>query len=407
MAQFQFQGRSASGDRVEGRLEATSLDNAIAQLHGQRVVPVRVDEVKDTDGRKEGGRFHLFKPKVTLDDLSMFCRQMYALTRAGIPIVQAVSGLAEMSRSEILRDTLLNIASRLRSGASLATAMQEHGTVFSSIFVSLVHVGENTGRLDEAFKRLMQHIELERETRNRVSQALRYPTIVFSAMVIAMGIINLFVIPNFSRVFKKLGQDLPLPTQILMKTSEFTVNYWWVILLVAVAVVLALFSWIKTDAGRMKWDQFKLRIPIIGSILNKIALSRFTRSFAMMAESGVPLVQSLGIVGATLGNRYIESSVGNIRRGVERGDSLARSAAATHMFTPLILQMIAVGEETGSIDKLLHDVSDFYEEEVDFQLKKLADAIEPIVLAFMGVLVLVLALGVFLPMWELGSAMRK
>jgi MSHA biogenesis protein MshG len=306
-----------------------------------------------------------------------------------------------------MREALLNITTRLRSGASLATAMQEHGTIFSSIFVSLVHVGENTGRLDEAFKRLMQHIELERETRNRVSQALRYPSIVFSAMVIAMGIINLFVIPNFSKVFKKLGQDLPLPTQILMKTSEFTVNYWWLILLVAAGGAVAAISYIKTDEGRLRWDMIKLRIPIIGSILNKIALSRFTRSFAMMAESGVPLVQSLGIVGSTLGNRYIESSISSIRRGVERGDSLARSAAATHMFTPLIIQMISVGEETGAIDKLLHDVSDFYEEEVDFQLKKLADAIEPIVLTFMGALVLVLALGVFLPMWELGAAMKK
>lgn len=407
MAQFQYLGRTPTGDKVEGRLEGASLDSVIAQLQSQRIVPVRVQEVKETSSQRTALKIQLRKPKITLDDLSMFCRQMYALTRAGIPIVQAVSGLAEMSRSEVLKEALLAISVRLKSGSSLATAMQEHDKVFSHIFVSLVHVGENTGRLDEAFKRLMQHIELERETRNRISQAFRYPTIVMSAMILAMAIINLFVIPSFSKVFKKLGENLPLPTQILVATSQFTVNYWWVILIVVGIVVAALMSWKKTEQGALKWDQFKLRIPIIGSILNKIALSRFTRSFAMMAESGVPIVQSLGIVGATLGNRYIESSIGNIRRGVERGDSLARSAAATQMFTPLILQMIAVGEETGALDKLLHDVSDFYEEEVDFQLKKLADAIEPIVLVFMGVLVLILALGVFLPMWELGSAMRK
>lgn len=407
MAQFQYLGRTPTGDKVEGRLEGASLDSVVAQLQSQRIIPVRVQEVKDTSVQRNAIKIQLRKPKITLDDLSMFCRQMYALTRAGIPIVQAVTGLAEMSRSEVLKEALLAISVRLKSGSSLATAMQEHDKVFSHIFVSLVHVGENTGRLDEAFKRLMQHIELERETRNRISQAFRYPTIVMSAMILAMAIINLFVIPSFSKVFKKLGENLPLPTQILVATSEFTVNYWWVILIVVGMFVAALMSWKKTEQGGLRWDQFKLRIPIIGSILNKIALSRFTRSFAMMAESGVPIVQSLGIVGATLGNRYIESSIGNIRRGVERGDSLARSAAATQMFTPLILQMIAVGEETGALDKLLHDVSDFYEEEVDFQLKKLADAIEPIVLVFMGVLVLILALGVFLPMWELGSAMRK
>ncbi len=407
MSHFQYQGRTASGDKVEGRIDGGSVDEVIAQLQSQRITPVRVQAVIDKSSQRKSFRIHFRKPKVTLDDLSMFCRQMYALTRAGIPIVQAVSGLAEMSRSELLKDALHAISARLKSGVSLATAMQERSDVFSHIFVSLVHVGENTGRLDEAFKRLMQHIELERETRNRISQAFRYPTIVLSAMVLAMAIINLFVIPSFSKVFRKLGENLPLPTQILVATSQFTVNYWWVILIVTGGVVFALMTWKKTEQGALTWDKFKLRIPIIGDILNKIALSRFTRSFAMMAESGVPIVQSLGIVGATLGNRYIESSIGNIRRGVERGDSLARSAAATHMFTPLILQMIAVGEETGALDKLLHDVSDFYEEEVDFQLKKLADAIEPIVLVFMGILVLVLALGVFLPMWELGSAMRR
>lgn len=407
MAQFHYLGRSANGDKVEGRLEGVSLDAVVAQLQNQRIVPVRIQPVAETAASTNPIRLRLRKPPITLDDLSMFCRQMYALSRAGIPIVQAVSGLAEMSHSETLKEALQAISVRLKSGSSLATAMQEHNSIFSRIFVSLVHVGENTGRLDEAFKRLMQHIELERETRNRVSQALRYPLTVFSAMVVALAIINLFVIPNFSKVFKKLGQNLPLPTQILMKTSEFTVNYWWIILLALVLSGFALHTYIKTEQGHLQWDKFKLRIPIIGSLLNKIALSRFTRSFAMMAESGVPIVQSLGIVGATLGNRYIESSIGNIRRGVERGDSLARSAAATQMFTPLILQMISVGEETGALDKLMHDVSDFYEEEVDFQLKSLADAIEPIVLAFMGVLVLVLALGVFLPMWELGSAMRK
>lgn len=407
MSHFQYQGRTASGDKVEGRIDGGSVDEVIAQLQSQRITPVRVQAVIDKSSQRKSFRIHFRKPKVTLDDLSMFCRQMYALTRAGIPIVQAVSGLAEMSRSELLKDALHAISARLKSGVSLATAMQERSDVFSHIFVSLVHVGENTGRLDEAFKRLMQHIELERETRNRISQAFRYPTIVLSAMVLAMVIINLFVIPSFSKVFRKLGENLPLPTQILVATSQFTVNYWWVILIVTGGGVFALMTWKKTEQGALTWDKFKLRIPIIGDILNKIALSRFTRSFAMMAESGVPIVQSLGIVGATLGNRYIESSIGNIRRGVERGDSLARSAAATHMFTPLILQMIAVGEETGALDKLLHDVSDFYEEEVDFQLKKLADAIEPIVLVFMGILVLVLALGVFLPMWELGSAMRR
>jgi MSHA biogenesis protein MshG len=271
----------------------------------------------------------------------------------------------------------------------------------------MIHVGESTGKLDEAFKKLIDHVELERETRSRVKQAIRYPASVVIAITIAMAIINLFVIPQFSKVFSKLGADLPLPTRILMATSEFSVQYWWVILLVIVVAVVGFTRYIKTDDGELWWDRVKLKLPLMGKIFEKVALSRFARSFAMMSESGVPILQSLSIIGASIGNRHIANAVADMRRGIERGDSLARTSAATGMFTPLILQMIAVGEETGSVDKLLHDVADFYEEEVDYDLKTLSQAIEPILLVFMGIMVVVLALGVFLPMWELSSAMKR
>jgi MSHA biogenesis protein MshG len=304
-------------------------------------------------------------------------------------------------------EVLNQIASELVTGNSLAVAMRRHDEVFSHIFVSMIHVGESTGKLDEAFKKLIDHVELERETRSRVKQAIRYPASVVIAITIAMAIINLFVIPQFSKVFSKLGADLPLPTRILMATSEFSVQYWWVILLVIVVAVVGFTRYIKTDDGELWWDRVKLKLPLMGKIFEKVALSRFARSFAMMSESGVPILQSLSIIGASIGNRHIANAVADMRRGIERGDSLARTSAATGMFTPLILQMIAVGEETGSVDKLLHDVADFYEEEVDYDLKTLSQAIEPILLVFMGIMVVVLALGVFLPMWELSSAMKR
>jgi len=192
-----------------------------------------------------------------------------------------------------------------------------------------------------------------------------------------------------------------------MATSAFTVNYWWLILILLVASFFGFRHYIKTDDGELWWDRIKLKLPLMGKIFEKVALSRFARSFAMMSESGVPILQSLNIIGASIGNRYISNAVADMKKGIERGDSLARTAAASGMFTPLILQMIAVGEETGSVDKLLHDVADFYEEEVDYDLKTLSQAIEPILLVFMGIMVVVLALGVFLPMWELSSAMKR
>lgn len=407
MAKFSYVGRNSQGQKVEGTLDASNADAAAGALKSQQLIPVRIEEVIEKKSNDIDLKQFLPKPKVGLDDLSMFCRQMYALTRSGMPIVQAIRGLADTSKNERMQEVLRQVASELVTGNSLASSMRHHGDIFSHIFVSMVHVGESTGKLDDAFKKLIDHIELERETKSRVKQAVRYPVSVVLAITVAMFIINLFVIPQFSKVFSKLGADLPVPTQILMATSAFTVNYWWLILILLIASFFGFRHYIKTDDGELWWDRIKLKLPLMGKIFEKVALSRFARSFAMMSESGVPILQSLNIIGASIGNRYISNAVADMKKGIERGDSLARTAAASGMFTPLILQMIAVGEETGSVDKLLHDVADFYEEEVDYDLKTLSQAIEPILLVFMGIMVVVLALGVFLPMWELSSAMKR
>ncbi len=407
MTNFAYKGRTKSGDLVTGTLDAANVDAVARQLQAQLILPVEIkEEVKQRSQDIDLSK--LFPPpKIQLDDMVMFCRQMKALTKSGIPIIQAINGLAEHSKSERLKTALQDIVVRLQMGNSLAAAMGSHPKIFSSLFVSLIHVGESTGKLDAAFDKLVHHLELERETKNRISQAVRYPIMVMGAMFVAMMIVNMFVIPQFAGVFSKLGAELPTPTKVLMATSEFTVNYWWLILIVVIGGIFSFIRYIKTENGRYWWDKNKLRLPIIGKIFEKSSLSRFTRSFAMMSESGVPILQCLNIVGGTLGNVYISSAINDIRRGVERGDSLARTCSNSGMFTPLILQMISVGEETGSLDSLLHDVSDFYEEEIDYDLKKMADAIEPIILVFLGILVLTLALGIFLPMWELGSAMKR
>lgn len=405
---FDYRGRNRQGELVSGTVDAANADAAAMLLQNQAIIPTAIEQAREVKA-KAGIDFSklLAKKTVGFDDLVMFCRQMRALTRAGIPIIQAISGLADISRNDVLKGALGDVSTRLATGQTLANALSAHGKIFNSMFVSMIHIGENTGKLDEAFAKLIDHIALERETRNRVSQAMRYPIAVISAMVIAMFIVNLFVIPQFAKVFKKVGADLPLPTQFLVAMSEFTVAYWWLILGTIVGGLFGFFRYINTKEGRFWWDRVKMRIPIIGSIFERVALSRFARSFAMTFESGVPILQALAIVAPTVGNQYIAYHIDSIRRGVERGDSLARTSAAAGIFSELVLQMIAVGEETGSLDKLLHDVADFYDEEVDYDLKRLADAIEPIVLVFLGILVLVLALGVFLPMWELGGAMKR
>lgn len=406
MQTFSYRGRTAQGNEVSGTLEASNAQAAAIQLQNQSIVPVAIRALE----AKPASLLNLnisFRKKVKYDDLIMLCRQMRALTRAGVPIIQAIAGLADISKSDLIKEALSDINVRLATGSSLANAMGAHSNIFNTMFVSMIHVGENTGRLEDAFSKLISHIEMERDTRNRMTQAMRYPMFVVSAMFIALMIVNMFVIPQFAKVFTKVGAELPVPTQILVTVSNFTVDYWWLVIGTIVGGSVGFVRYIDTESGRLWWDEIKMKIPIIGSIFEKIALSRFARSFAMTFESGVPVLQALSIVGPTVGNEYIASHIDSIRRGVERGDSLARTSSAAGIFSDLVVQMITIGEETGSLDRLLHDVADFYDEEVDYDLKGLADAIEPIILVFLGILVLVLALGVFLPMWELGSAMKR
>ena len=245
---------------------------------------------------------------------------------------------------------------------------------------------------------------MERETRKRVKSALRYPIMVISAMAIAMVVITMFVIPSFSSVFNKLGADLPFATQILIGISEFMQNWWHMLLAGLVLTYIGFSQFIKTDDGAVWWDRVKLKIPLLGSIFERVALARFSRSFSMMLSAGVPILSTLSIVAGSVGNFYIGRAITSMATGVERGEQLTNTAMQTGLFTPLVLQMMSVGEETGAIDKLLDEVADFYEQEVDYELKQLADAIEPILLVFLGALVLLLALGVFLPVWELSGA---
>ncbi len=404
MAKFQYQGRDAKGDAVKGELEVANQAAAANELSRRGITPIRIAEAAEKASMSIDINIPLLKKRVNLDELIIFCRQMYALSRAGIPIIRAMKGLADSTKSEVLRETLVDVAHRLESGINLASSMQAHPEVFSELFISMIHVGENTGQLEEAFKQLSESLEMERDTRKRVKQATRYPTMVISAIFVALFIVNIFVIPKFASVFKKFGADLPWPTQVLVATSEFCLNYWWLVIGVVIAAIYSFKTWVKTEKGHYEWDRRKLNFPVVGVLFEQIALSRFTRNFAMMLAAGMPITHALAIAAEASGNRFIGQRILDMKIGIERGDSLLRTARATEIFTPLVLQMMAVGEETGAIDSLLNEVADFYDEEADYSLKRLSESIEPILIVAMGGIVLVLALGVFLPIWDLGQA---
>lgn len=408
MSLYRFTGRDAQGGKIIGSREAGSADSLASELLAERITPLTIEEQAQASDNDVFAQLKesLRRKHVDLEELIIFCRQMYSLSKAGVPIIRAIGGLAESSRNLYLREVLQAVRSDLEGGQGMAVALNAHPKVFNTLFVSMISVGENTGQLDQAFRQLSVYLELERETRKRIKQATRYPLFVLSAMAVALVVINLFVIPAFSKVFAQFKADLPWATQILIGTSQFFQDFWWLLALLFGGSLFGFFKWIETDAGALKWDQIKLRLPIVGGIFERIALARFTRTFAMMYRAGVPLLQTLSINSASVGNRYIGQAILAMREGIERGEALTRTASASGLFTPLVLQMMAVGEETGALDDLFVEVADFYEQEVDYDLKQLADAIEPILIVAMGIMVLVLALGVFLPMWELASAAK-
>ncbi len=401
---FRYKVRDADGKLQEGVAEAVTAEALAGQFQTNNAIPISISPSAEKKRRTIGKGISLRRnPKVGLDDLILFCRQMYTLAAAGVPLTRALRGLVETARNPTLGQALDQVVDDLESGMELSGAFSQHTKVFPPLLCRLVQVGEYTGKLDDVFLQLAAYFEQEKETINRVKSALRYPTFVITAIIFAIIFISIFVIPAFEKVFQGMGAELPLATRILLGLSGFMVKYWPLLLVLSVVLFMLVKQVLKTRQGRYLWDRFKLKIPLVGDIILRSTLVRFSRSFNMSFGAGVPLTQALGFTARAVDNSYVGGKIEDIRNGVERGDTLTRSATQTGMFTPLVLQMLAVGEETGAIDRMLEDVADFYEREVDYDLKNLSSAIEPIMIVIIGGMVLVLALGVFLPMWNLAN----
>lgn len=404
MPHFRYKARNTRGDLVEGVLEGASPDAVASQLITTGVIPIDIARSVATRSAVPSVWSRLLERRgVDIDDLIMFTRQLYSLVKAGVPIVSGLRGLKDSSHSGPMVESLEDVITHVEAGHELAASLARHPGIFTSLIVAMVRVGENTGRLEESLYRLSTYLQLEKQTRERVKSALRYPVLVLVAIGIAITVINIWVIPAFAGVFARANVALPWQTRAIIATSDFMVTYWHVLLGVLVAGIVGARVYVSRPDGRYQWDKWKLRLPVVGSIIRKALLARFATGFAMSLRSGVPLIHALTVVARAAGNGYIAETVLQMRTGVERGDTLTRTAATTGLFTPLALQMLSVGENTGQVDDLLDEVGDFYEQEVDYEIKNLSSAIEPVLLVAIGVMVLILALGVFLPMWDLAS----
>lgn len=406
---FLYSGR-VSGAPVDGEVEASDAANAALVLQTRGITPVRIQPATGKASDRAGtasDSLDLFKPKVRLQDQMMFSRQMHTLLRSGVPILRALASLQESSSNATMKKTLADVRQSLESGIELSRCLAQHGTVFDGFYVSMVRVGEMTGRLDSVFMRLFEHLEFESFMQQQVKSALRYPSFVILAMVAAMGVMNVMVIPAFAQVFAQFNAELPWATRLLIGMSNFTTQHGWWLLLGSVTGFVGLRLWISQPEGRLVWDRLMLRMPLGGPIVHKATLARFARSLALSLRSGVPIEQALQVVSQTVDNAYISHKVESMREAVGRGDTILRAAMGTGVFTPVVLQMIAVGEETGAVDELMDEIAQLYNNEVQYELKTLSQQIEPILIVFLGVMVLVLALGVFLPMWDLGRVALK
>lgn len=401
MTIYAFRGRNSEGQPVSGQVDASSPDAAATQLVSRGVTPISLEEQKTQQDLSQYWQELTQSRRVENVELIMFCRQMYTITKAGIPLIRGMRGLAASLRNPTFQKILHDIIERLESGAELSTAMRYHPKVFNPLFVSMVSVGEGSGRLDLAFHQLSEYMERDLETIKSIKTALRYPTFVLIALAIAIAVINIKVIPAFAGMFQKFGAELPLPTRILIGVSDFFVSYWLYILAVIVVGGIVLYNYLKTPEGSRKWGKKKLRLWVVGDIIERASMARYARSFGLMMKAGLPISNALELSARAVDNPYLGDKIRAIRTGIERGEGLFHTHQASGMFTPLVLQMISVGEESGQVDTLLEEVAAFYEREVAYDVKRLSDRIEPIMIIIMAGFVTILALGIFLPMWDM------
>lgn len=405
VAKYFYKARTASGEAIENTVEASSEDALATQLFNSGLTPI---EIKIAITAKQNVSLDrllgLGKPKT--EELILFSKQMNALFKAGIPIIRAISGLAQTTDNEYLKEVLEHCIKQLEAGKPLSHGLAKYPDIFPNVFLSIIRVGENTGNLDHAFEQLAFYLERDKMIRDKIKEATRYPSFVLIFIAGAFTILNIFVIPKFAGIFDKMNLELPIYTRLLLSTSEIFTHYWpWMLGIIAL-LIISTHHYINTEDGRFNFDRAKFKIPYIGDILRKAVLARFCRTFSLTQKAGVPLVQALNLVANSVGNSFVCDRVISMRSGVERGDNLTNTAIATGLFTPLVLQMIAVGEETGMVDEMLVKVAEFYEEEVNYEIKFLSAQIEPALIMTIGGMVLIMALGIFVPMWDMMGHMK-
>jgi len=404
---YEYLGRNRRGETMRGTVESASPQAVATWLMESEIFPISIKtQAAGFQPPKWFTKF-LGQDKVRPLDLLLFTRQMANMVRAGMQMMDAIEGIQKTTASKPLAKVLQAVREDLDRGIVLSGSLARHRSVFDDYYVNMVRVGEGTGKLEEAFRALYNQLDFDRQMKQKIKAALRYPTFVMTALAIAMTVMTIFVIPTFAKTYAGLNVELPLLTRILLGVSKFTVEYWWAVLMGMGLFYFLMRLVLRSPEGRYAWDRLKLRVPVVGDIMYKATVARFSRSFSTAMKANVPIVMAFQLVSRVVENAFFEARILQMRVGVERGEVLSRVMRTSGIFSPIELQLITVAERTGDVDQAVEQIALMYSDDVEYQVARLSQTVEPILLATLGVLVGMFVLGVFLPMWELGQAHFK
>ena len=401
MPNFKYKIRDKHGRASTGTIEGESKE-AVA-LHFKKIGYAPTLIAAAGPSLKKFNPFDRFFRRVNLEELILFTRQLMTLQRAGVPILTSLDSIREQSANIYFKKVIEEIGHDIESGKSLSDSLSKFSNVFSEIYINMARAGEAAGILDDILDRLANLLEHEQDLNMKVKQATRYPLLVVITISIAFPIAIMFIIPKFTALFARFDTQLPLPTRMLLSLNFILAHYWFLVIIGVVVLIFMFRYFINSPIGRPIWDNFKLKVPIFGPLILKISMSRFSRLTAVLSASGISIINTLEIVKGAVGNRIISNSVENIIEGVGEGKGIAEPMKLSGLFPGIVIQMVKIGEETGRMDDLLLKVSDYYDSQVSYTVKNLTVLIEPILIFIMGIFVLILALAIFLPMWNLIS----
>ena len=394
MPTFKYTAKETTGKTVSGIMEYSDKELLIDALRKKDLIIISIEETAKKRIMSLGGR-------VKLDEIVIFSRQLATMVDSGIPLVQALDILCEQIETPVFKNILAKIKDDVETGSSLSDALARHPAVFSTLYINMVRAGESSGALDDILDRLAAYLEKANMLQRKVKSSLVYPAVVVTMAILITLVMLIKVIPTFKGIFAMLGGTLPLPTRILIFVSDTIREMFLYVAAVIVAIVFALKKYLRTSQGKENFDKLLLRLPILGALFRKVAVAKFSRTLATLIKSGVPILVSLEIVGKTAGNAVIEKAVDSVRSSIKEGENIADPLAKSGAFPPMVVRMIKVGEQTGELEKMLTKIADFYEDQVDAAVTGLTSIIEPLIIAFLGVVIGGIVIAMFLPVFKL------